>query len=216
MKKILLLMVVAAGLGSCTTETKKTLWVNSFQVECETPVNKALCLQVYKGDDLKQAQWENASIGGFTFEEGFFRKIEVTEKQVNNPDNKMPSTIYVLVREIERVKDPRAELNGEWTLVNFKGSALGESVPTLHFELGSMRVSGSNSCNRLIGNIEKLTGTELVFGKMASTLMLCPDMVLADAFDAAINEVKTYKIDNGQLLLSDAKGEVLLTFGKNK
>jgi len=67
-----------------------------------------------------------------------------------------------------------------------------------------------------MGTIEKATESELVFGSLASSLMLCEDMATADVFNTAMKEVKNYQIKNEQLLLSNAQGEVLLTFSKNK
>ena len=77
-----------------------------------------------------------------------------------------------------------------------------------------MKVNGSDSCNTLMGSIKTLTSKELVFGDVASTLMLCEKMEVADAFGTALKEVCSYELKDGQLLLFNQQGKALLTFKK--
>ncbi|MDU6659577.1 MAG: META domain-containing protein [Capnocytophaga sp.] len=220
MKKIkfMMLLSVAIGLGSCSTSTQAVYWVNSSQVESSTGAGKMQCLQVYKGDNLSKAQWEAfcAPIEGFTFEEGYFKKIEVSEKQLKDVSAGTPNVAYTLVREIEKVKDSRFDLQGEWKLVSMGEMAITpEAQPTLKLNIREMKVNGSDSCNTFMGSIETLTDKELVFGDLASTLMLCAEkMEVADAFGMAMQKVRQYQLKGDQLLLTDEQGGVLLTFAK--
>lgn len=220
MKKIkfMMLLSVAIGLGSCSTSTQAVYWVNSSQVESSTGAGKMQCLQVYKGDNLNKAQWEAfcAPIEGFTFEEGYFKKIEVSEKPQKDVSAGAPNVAYTLVREIEKVKDSRFDLQGEWKLVSMGEMTITpEAQPTLKLNISEMKVNGSDSCNTFMGSIETLTDKELVFGDLASTLMLCAEkMEVADAFGMAMQKVRQYQLKGDQLLLTDKQGGVLLTFAK--
>ena len=220
MKKIkfMMLLSVAIGLGSCSTSTQAVYWVNSSQVESSTGAGKMQCLQVYKGDNLSKAQWEAfcAPIEGFTFEEGYFKKIEVSEKPQKDVSAGAPNVAYTLVREIEKVKDSRFDLQGEWKLVSMGEMTITpEAQPTLKLNIREMKVNGSDSCNTFMGSIETLTDKELVFGDLASTLMLCAQkMEVADAFGMAMQKVRQYQLKGDQLLLTDKQGGVLLTFAK--
>lgn len=220
MKKIkfMTLLSVAIGLGSCSTSTQAVYWVNSSQVESSAGDSKMQCLQVYKGDNLSKAQWEAfcAPIEGFTFEEGYFKKIEVSEKPLKDASTGTPNVAYTLVREIEKVKDSRFDLQGEWKLVSMGEMVITpEAQPTLKLNISEMKVNGSDSCNTFMGSIETLTDKELVFGDLASTLMLCVEkMEVADAFGMAMQKVRQYQLKGDQLLLTDKQGGVLLTFAK--
>ena len=169
MKKIkfMMLLSVAIGLGSCSTNTQAVYWVNSSQVESSAGAGKMQCLQVYKGDNLSKAQWEAfcAPIEGFTFEEGYFKKIEVSEKPLKDVSAGAPNVAYTLVREIEKVKDSRFDLQGEWKLVSMGEMVITpEAQPTLKLNISEMKVNGSDSCNTFMGSIKTLTDKELVFG----------------------------------------------------
>ena len=120
------------------------------------------------------------------------------------------------MREIEKVKDSRFDLQGEWKLVNMGEKAITpEAQPTLKLNISEMKVNGSDSCNTFMGSIETLTDKELVFGDLASTLMLCAEkMEVADAFGMAMQKVRQYQLKGDQLLLTDEQGGVLLTFAK--
>ena len=220
MKKIkfMMLLSVAIGLGSCSTSTQAVYWVNSSQAESSAEGSKMQCLQVYKGDNLNKAQWEAfcAPIEGFTFEEGYFKKIEVSEKPQKDVSAGAPNVAYTLVREIEKVKDSRFDLQGEWKLMSMGEMAITpEAQPTLKLNIREMKVNGSDSCNTFMGSIETLTDKELVFGDLASTLMLCAEkMEVADAFGMAMQKIRQYQLKGDQLLLTDEQGGVLLTFAK--
>ena len=90
-----------------------------------------------------------------------------------------------------------------------------EAQPTLKLNIREMKVNGSDSCNTFMGSIKNLTDKELVFGDLASTLMLCAEkMEVADAFGMAMQKVRQYQLKGDQLLLTDKQGGVLLTFAK--
>ena len=92
-----------------------------------------------------------------------------------------------------------------------------EAQPTLKLNIREMKVNGSDSCNTFMGSIETLTDKKLVFGDLASTLMLCAEkMEVTDAFGMAMQKVRQYQLKGDQLLLTDKQGGVLLTFAKKQ
>ena len=107
-------------------------------------------------------------------------------------------------------------LQGEWQLVTMGTTAVtAEAQPTLKLNVKEMKVNGSDSCNTFMGSIKTFTDKELVFGDLASTLMLCAEkMEVADAFGMAMQKVRQYQLKGDQLLLTDKQGGVLLTFAK--
>ena len=108
-------------------------------------------------------------------------------------------------------------LQGEWQLVTMGTTAVtAEAQPTLQLNIKEMKVNGSDSCNTFMGGITNITDKDLVFGELATTLMLCPEttMQVADSFGTAMKKVAKYEVNDKQLLLKDDKGTVLLTFAK--
>lgn len=81
--------------------------------------------------------------------------------------------------------------------------------PHLILNSESRSVSGSGGCNRLTGSYE-LENDHLTFGRMASTMMACPEgMDTEKAFLNALTRVKTWKITEQQLELFDATDKIV-------
>ena len=102
-----------------------------------------------------------------------------------------------------------ANLGGdEWKLVSVKAADSDELIipspdrlPTLTFDIEKNTISGSAGCNRVMGPYE-LKGSSLKFGNIASSMMMCIEhMNLESAVLKALNEINTYKVKNGQLIL---------------
>lgn len=98
-----------------------------------------------------------------------------------------------------------AGLDGsQWNVIELDGEPVtGDAVGTLDFEDG--RVGGKSFCNSFGGTYE-IDGDALILGELMQTLMACEDMTLETAYTAALNEVATYRIDGGTLILTDAAG----------
>jgi heat shock protein HslJ len=88
--------------------------------------------------------------------------------------------------------------------------------PHLVLEPGG-KVAGSDGCNRLAGSYE-LTGETITFGRMAGTMMACPDSGETDhAFRQALENARRWKITGDGLELFDASGARLARFeGRDK
>ncbi len=106
----------------------------------------------------------------------------------------------------------------DWQLARYRAEtgltnlAQGGPRAMLRFEDG--RVTGSAGCNRLMGSYT-LDGDNLSIGpRLASTMMACPPLLLAQeqAVAKALTQVATYDLDDGALALQDAEGAPVLTF----
>jgi heat shock protein HslJ len=59
----------------------------------------------------------------------------------------------------------------------------------------------------------ELKGDKLTFARMASTMMTCPDgMETEQRFLMAVEQVRRWKIAEGQLELMDGSGKVIAVF----
>lgn len=106
--------------------------------------------------------------------------------------------------------------NTEWKLTDLAGapvkSASQQAEAYLVLNSENHRVSGSGGCNRLMGSYE-LDGDRLIFNQMASTMMACiKGMDTEKKFLDALDRVKTWKISEQQLSLSDGEGKVIARF----
>lgn len=110
--------------------------------------------------------------------------------------------------------DPAALLaGGEWTIEDVAGGGIIDSAMlTIAFHAQGA-VAGTGGCNRYSGTF-RLTGEELSFGPMASTMMACPEAVMAQeqALFEALRRAVRFDIDaTGALLLLDVEGTTVVT-----
>lgn len=103
--------------------------------------------------------------------------------------------------------------NSDWKLIwlgdSPVNSASQRQQPHLLFDSNSHRVSGSGGCNQLTGGYQ-LTGNELKFGQLASTMMACSQgMETEQALRHMLPNVATWKITGQELELYDSSGKTL-------
>lgn len=85
-----------------------------------------------------------------------------------------------------------------------------QQLPTI--EIIGKTFTGNSGCNNLSGSFLK-TGNDVKFDKIAMTRMFCQD-VEENLFVNNLNDVSKVKLENGQLILSNADDMVLLKFKK--
>jgi heat shock protein HslJ len=109
--------------------------------------------------------------------------------------------------------DGGASIEGtEWVLATIDGEGLPESVaPTLLLADGT--ASGNAGCNQFTGGYT-LDGDQLTFGPLATTRMACVPEVdeIEQAYLARLSSVADAATTDDGLELSDADGEVVLTY----
>jgi putative lipoprotein len=82
---------------------------------------------------------------------------------------------------------------------------------SLVLDPASQRVAATAGCNRMAGGY-KQQGASISFTEMAMTRMACPPPLMQreSALASALRNVRQWRIVEGNLILSDANGAVLL------
>ncbi|WP_458760200.1 META domain-containing protein [Afipia sp. TerB] len=103
--------------------------------------------------------------------------------------------------------------HGSWLAEDINGGGVIDRLQTT-LQLGADgKVTGTGGCNRYMGRAI-LKGDAITFGPMAGTRMACPPAVMdqENKFHAALETVRSWRIEQGRLLLLDSSGNVALRF----
>ena len=124
--------------------------------------------------------------------------------------------MLMLQRVSEKTKPDRALTNTYWKLTELRGvpvrTAAKQREPHLILQPEGQRLAGSGGCNRLMGSY-RLDGQTLSFGKVASTMMACPDgMEQETAFFRSLEQVRSWTIQADNLELLEESGEPIARF----
>ncbi|WP_430972509.1 META domain-containing protein [Sunxiuqinia rutila] len=215
MKRIFSLLLVAM-MFSCSTQ-KNVYWVNSSKVDC-MGVGPMSCMQVQKGNNLEESQWQNfySTIDGFDYEPGYFYKLKVKEEHLSKEEvpADASSIRYTLVKVLDKQVDRRALVNGKWLLARINGGPVNRSVvlPTLEVDLENHRIFGSGGCNSYSGPIQELTQEAILLGNVASTRRACMNRNIEDTYLKALSQIKSYKAVQSELVFYGEDGAELLAF----
>lgn len=223
MKRIIYLILTIAFLA-CTSSTENEIeniyWVNSTKVAC-VGVGPMSCLQTQKSDTLNlNADWNlfYSQIEGFIYEPGFIYKLKIKETQIENPPADASSIKYTLVDTLEKLKDKRLEIHDIWVLESLNGITINsDSIskqPQIEINVTQMKIYGNNGCNQISGSIKTLNETNLEFGSLIETLMMCPNMKIPTLFSHALLNVKKYKKEGLRLFLRNDLDTEILIFKK--
>ena len=108
-----------------------------------------------------------------------------------------------------------ASLTGTtWQLVEIDGTkfkASGDSFTLILADDG--KVSGKGDCNRMMGSYTKNDAGMLTFGRLAGTMIYCPNQADEDKFLVTIETIDSYAIDGDMLALSSG-GSTRMVFRK--
>lgn len=149
------------------------------------------------------------AIGDLAFRVGEERLLILPNKQSTAPASELTSSVNKV--------SPLDITDVYWKLVSIGNKdislLIGSSVPRseAHIVLHSynQRMSGSNSCNRIMGGYEIGEDNSLKFKKIASTLIACPGNMLENFFNSALDKVVRYETDGKTLtLFSELKEEL--------
>ena len=99
--------------------------------------------------------------------------------------------------------------NKKWILTELMGKEYapgeGEQEAFLYFNRENGRISGNNSCNVITGTYDLKEGKRISFGRVASTLMACPNMEVSDQFNEVLERTDNYTVADGILSLNKAR-----------
>jgi len=103
-----------------------------------------------------------------------------------------------------------------WTLVALEAGPIpvqdDERAPTLFLDANERRAYGSGGCNRFGGNYRR-DGGRLELGPLVSTRMACATgMEVEQAYFAALERVRSWRVTGRRLELYDADGERVARF----
>ncbi|MDO5105477.1 DUF4377 domain-containing protein [Capnocytophaga sp.] len=219
MKKIknIVLVMTVMGMTSCATSSKQVYWVAGSKAECSGGAGKMQCLQVSKNPELSKANWEYfyAPIENFVFEEGFLKKIELSQTQLDpkNVPADASSIKYTMLKELEKITDPTTLLNGKWVLEKLNEETVTVQLrPELEIHLQENRINGTGGCNLYFADIEQVNPNTIHFGVVGSTRKMCFEPQIENQYFMTLEQVKQFQIEDNTLVLSDKKGKKLLTF----
>ena len=164
--------------------------------------------------------WDDAgSVVTLAFEDGETQQYQVGENILFHLDRQGNRITGDLADKYTLMKNKTDYLleNKKWVLTELMGKEITfedeNRQAFLMFDSATGRVSGHDSCNRVMGSYEILEGNRLSFGRgMASTMMACPDMEIADGFNKVINTVDNYAVADGVLSLNKARMAPLARF----
>ncbi len=216
------ILFLVVGIACTPKSTTTILWVNSVKVTTDAWGAKLPCLQITKQKDLTNPKWEvfYGNIKGFKPKAAFFQKIEVKEVSISkeNIPADGSSINYVLVKVLEEKTDSKWRLNDTWDLVAINGKTIavpeGAKKPNLRIQLSDMGFAGTDGCNQMMGKIKNVTGNTIEFYELATTMMMCEDMTIPNAFHEALIKSRTYQIKDLELMLFSVDKKELLRFKK--
>lgn len=205
-----------------------TMYVGPELVDC-VGVAPQTCMQVKLSPDADYTLFYG-QIEGFEYEPGFEYELTVLVEPVENPPADAPNLRYTLIEEISRTPveieeptSPTASLEGStWSLASYvtpsgeEKAIIPETRITAEFNEG--QVSGTAGCNNYFGSFT-LDGDAITFGPTGSTMMFCtPDelMLQETAYLAILGTVKSYEINDGQLILKNGNGNAVLIFNQEE
>ena len=106
---------------------------------------------------------------------------------------------------------PEQSPQGHWRVEAIDGAAVAGDPPTTLDIAGDGTMSGIGGCNRYSGKAE-IDGGTVAIGPVVSTKMMCSPVPMdreTSYFDA-LDRVRNWKIEGGELLLLDGQGGVLV------
>lgn len=106
--------------------------------------------------------------------------------------------------------------NTYWQLIELRGQPINAQVGAkpyyIKLDAAENRFSAWAGCNRLIGSFSNPQDLRVTFGKVASTMMACPDMTLEKQLAEVLETVDNYAISGNNLSLNKARMAPLARF----
>ena len=205
--------------------TEETLWINSSRVDCREPHHGVLlsCYEVNRTDRPERGPWTPLDhfVLGFDYEPGNLYRVRLRRDSLSIPEFLMDarSIEYTVTDVLETRPTSPDRLHDIWALQHLGDdrpldfSNL-KSRPTLEIFVAEKRLGGTDGCNRLMGALKTVDQTQLEFGPLAGTKMMCPDMDLPERLRNALTATRRYELRGLQLLLLDADNRELARFQK--
>jgi hypothetical protein len=207
---LLILILITLGCKSHPNEETFIMEVNSLKVPCEDIALRS-CLQVRYNSE-QDWQLFYSEINGFDYEEGNLYTLKITKRERDKENRPMDVSAYTyhLKSVMKKTKDNSILLNDIWGLksiwngeeeLEINNKSLNKGNPMLEINTRTMKFSGHDGCNTFSGTIDKVNQSELVFGNAITSLMNCENMEIPDQVLKNLNRVRSYKLEELQLVL---------------
>jgi heat shock protein HslJ len=108
------------------------------------------------------------------------------------------------------------QLQDIWAVTKINGNPINTKnpIPDMEINLTTMKIMGTNGCNRYSGTIDNVSDSKIHFGPVATTRMMCENMETPNLFDAVLSIIVSYKREELQLMFFDEVGKEVLTLKK--
>lgn len=104
--------------------------------------------------------------------------------------------------------------NTKWELVSLNQKEIKklDKIASINFEKES-KVFGTLGCNNFFGTY-KVNSTNLEIGQVGSTMMMCLDMSVENEYSKVLQNVKSYKMKENNLIFFDENSKEIAKFKK--
>jgi heat shock protein HslJ len=127
------------------------------------------------------------------------------------------SILFVLLFLTINLSAQQTLTDKKWVLVELKGKPVADfgkvgKEPLIQFFTKEMQFAGTGGCNSFRGTYSLKDKNEIKFSKIASTLMICPNMQLEEALLNVLNSADKFIVTADSLILHKAKMAPLAKF----
>lgn len=184
-------------------------------------VGKGLCLQIKEKPDEPYALFYSG-IEGFSYEEGYYYKLEVMRVKKERPPADGSAYNYYLINIISKERSKNYTIKSSpipdlrpLSLVRISKSGKMEMienniVPSISFDKKNGRISGKAGCNRYFGKVS-FDQQRIFISGVGSTQMACTDMEIESLYLKHLAVVNRYQLSGNNLQLFRDQ-ELLLQF----
>ena len=205
--KFLVVFAIVLFSFSCSNSSKKIIYIADAKVDCEG-VAPQKCLQI-KEEGTTDWTYLYDHIEGFDYEKGFFYKLKVEVKKIENPPADGSSLHYKLIEVLAKSKVPLVLDEGSWLVTRIKDRNRFGRNPIIKINLSQNEINGNTSCNRFSAKIA-VKNNKVDLSELSSTEMLCKDIDIEVAFLEALKSVSSYTLNEEKLQLLDENKSVLI------
>ena len=179
----------------------------------------------YHGDNIQSQsdqgniEWNEAGSNiTLISESGARQSYQVGENVLYHLDengNRMEGDLAEKYLLIKNKQDPQLE-NKAWVLKEMRGKKVDVIEDQLEAHIVFLgetgHLSGNDSCNNMLGSYKLMDDNQIELGNIATTMMACPDMSIANEFGKVLSQVSQYQVEDSLLRLKDEDSKTLAVF----
>ena len=204
--KFLVVITITLFFFSCS-KANKIIFIADANEDCIV-VNPQECTQFKEQGD---SDWKllHDEIEGFTYEKGFFYKLKVETKKIDNPSGNGPSLHYKLIEILDKSRAPLLLDQGSWLVTRLNDTDSFGRNPFIKIDLSQNEINGNTSCNRFSGKIS-VKNNNVEISELSYTEMMCRDVEVEKAFLDALKSISSYTLNEEKLQLFGENQQLLI------